>query len=853
MRIEVADASTNAEVVSREPPPRPPRIRRADIVGAIACCALVLIAFAPVVFGGRTLSAAGKGAAGVTGTAPFPGQPPADYSPDFRPDQGASTWQFEPWARVNERTYSEGELPFWNPYQGSGTPQAANMQSAPFDPLLLAVNLHPTQRVWDFSIVAAFVLGALATFIFARVLGLFTVPAVVASAAFSLSGYFFLYSNNQFSRSYAYLPIVLTLVEVTLRSRRSWPVFALGIAVAGNLVVGMPEASLFVLGTAAAYGIVRIIEQRREVPLSVAIPRVGGGFLLGVVVASPLLLSFREFEALSSNAHKGSSGQGSDADQTWGLLNLVAPFFHGIKKAFASPGVRDWCGGAVAVAALVGVSGRRVTCQSHAWLFLAGSVLLLAKIYDLHVLAWVGRLPILRQANFPLFASPVAMFGVAMLAGIGIQVIWTRDLVMRRFLAFLGVGVVALAAVALTGDNWDLVTRPPDSDIFRAWGIAAAGGLLVIVGVVLARYLDARAAACIAALAIVVELFVLAPFSIYAERSDPYVKPAWYSYVQTALRGDPHARVFGLDAKLFPNTSAGLGLQDITMVDALYVERYWRFIKSFVQPSIETRFNGGPYASEETRVARYRSNPMFDLLGVRAFVTQQDLETASTGTPSTPGHVALRLVGQSDDTKVYENLAAYPRWVVHRVKRVDDEDAAFRYLRQRVRPRRGVSTANAFDPRAEAVVESSRSLHAPRGDCSGDTDEVAVTGYTSNSVEMRVDAECAGLLVLPDTYFPGWSATVNGNERQVLATDGAFRGVLVPRGASTVEFHYEPSQFSLGVGLAVSGIAVFGIVVIVTVVRRRRTRATDAATRRDGRVSAAHTARRASWRREYDE
>jgi Bacterial membrane protein YfhO len=831
LRIDVADPTTDAEVVSPEPAPSRPRIRGADIVGAIACCAIVLIAFAPVIFGGRTLSAAGKGAAGVTGTAPFPGQPPADYSPDFRPDQGASTWQFEPWARVNERTYSEGELPFWNPYQGSGTPQAANMQSAPFDPLLLAVNLHPTQRVWDFSIVAAFVLGALATFVFARVLGLFPVPAVVASAAFSLSGYFFLNSNNQFSRSYAYLPIVLTLVEVTLRSRRSWPVFALGIAVAGNLVVGMPEASLFVLGAAAVYGVVRIIEQRHEVAPSVAIARVGGGFLLGVVVASPLLLSFREYEALSSNAHKGSSGQGSQADPTWGLLNLVAPFFHGVKKAFTSPGVRDWCGGAVLVAALVGVSGRRVTRQAHAWLFLAGSVLLLVKIYDLHVLEWVGRLPILRQANFPLFATPVAMFGVAMLAGIGIQVIWTRDLVVRRFLAALGVAAVVLAAIMLTGDSWHLITLPTGSDIFRAWGIAAAGALIVIVGAVIARYLDARAAACIAALAVVVELFVLAPFSIYAERSDPYVKPAWYSYVQTALKGDPHARVFGLDAKLFPNTAAGLGLQDITMLDALYVERYWRFIKSFVQPSVVTRFNGGPYASEETRVARYRSNPMFDLLGVRAFVTQQELETASPGIPSTPGHVALRLVGQTDDTKVYENVAAYPRaWVVHRVARVDDEDAAFRYLRQRVRPQRDVSTSPAFDPLTEAVVESSGSLRAARGACTGASDNVDVTGYTSNSVSMRVDAECAGLLVLPDTYFPGWSATVNGKDRQVLATDGAFRGVLVPRGASTVEFHYEPSQFPLGVGLAVSGIAVFGIVVIVTVVRRRRG-TTDVATR----------------------
>ena len=103
---------------------------------------------------------------------------------------------------------------------------------------------------------------------------------------------------------------MLTLIELTLRSRRSWPVFTLGIAVAGNLVVGMPEASLFVLGAAAAYGVARIIQQRHEVPLSLAIARVGGGFLLGVAIASPLLLSFRQYEAFSFNTHKGSSRAG---------------------------------------------------------------------------------------------------------------------------------------------------------------------------------------------------------------------------------------------------------------------------------------------------------------------------------------------------------------------------------------------------------------------------------------------------------------------------------------------------------------------------------------------------------------
>ena len=126
--------------------------------------------------------------------------------------------------------------PLWNPYQAAGSPLAANMQSAVFDPLLLAVNLHPTPLTWDLSIIGAFVLGAAAAYLFGRILGLDVVPAVVASAAFSVSGWFILYSNNGFSRSYVYLPLLFLLVELVLRSRRLLPVLGLGVAIAGDLL-----------------------------------------------------------------------------------------------------------------------------------------------------------------------------------------------------------------------------------------------------------------------------------------------------------------------------------------------------------------------------------------------------------------------------------------------------------------------------------------------------------------------------------------------------------------------------------------------------------------------------------------
>ena len=145
--------------------------------------------------------------------------------------------------------YADGELPLWNPYQGAGAPLAANMQSAVFDPLLLAVNLHPTPLTWDLSIDRRLRAGR------CRRVPVRTRPR--ASASFRRSspaprsrsaGGSSCTATTSFSRSYVFLPLLFLLVELVLRSRRLLPVLGLGVAVAGNIYVGMPEASFFVIG-----------------------------------------------------------------------------------------------------------------------------------------------------------------------------------------------------------------------------------------------------------------------------------------------------------------------------------------------------------------------------------------------------------------------------------------------------------------------------------------------------------------------------------------------------------------------------------------------------------------------------
>ena len=67
-----------------------------------------------------------------------------------------------------------------------------------------------------------------------------------------------------------------------------------------------------------------------------------------------------------------------------------------------------------------------------------------------------------------------------------------------------------------------------------------------------------------------------------------------------------------------------------------------------------------------------------------------------------------------------------------------------------------------------------------------------ITAYTDNDVTLDVDTPAAGVVVLHDVYYPGWTARVDGVDRPVLRTDLLFRGVEVPAGHHMVEFAYHP-------------------------------------------------------------
>jgi uncharacterized membrane protein YfhO len=72
------------------------------------------------------------------------------------------------------------------------------------------------------------------------------------------------------------------------------------------------------------------------------------------------------------------------------------------------------------------------------------------------------------------------------------------------------------------------------------------------------------------------------------------------------------------------------------------------------------------------------------------------------------------------------------------------------------------------------------------------------------SVDVNMPAE--GRLVVAETYFPGWSATVDGRPAQVISANGVFCSVAVGAGKHRVEFRYDPGSFTLGLVLSAVGV-----------------------------------------------
>jgi hypothetical protein len=136
--------------------------------------------------------------------------------------------------------------------------------------------------------------------------------------------------------------------------------------------------------------------------------------------------------------------------------------------------------------------------------------------------------------------------------------------------------------------------------------------------------------------------------------------------------------------------------------------------------------------------------------------------------------------------------------------------------------------SSAFDPLQEVVLNQTAGITPQR--------ELVATAnivrYENQAVTVHTSLNDSGILVLADSYYPGWKAYVDGREARILKANHFFRAVPLSAGTHTVEFRYEPRSFAIGRAVSIvtlSLIVAVSILLYIRNMRKRRQKLTAAA------------------------
>ena len=698
-----------------------------------------------------------------------------------------------------------GELALWNPRLGLGRPFLGVVQPGVLYPLNVVLLLPYPRGVDAFFALHAFV-AAFGARAWCRARGDGETAATFGGALFALSGYYVsqLVGNGSFAVGAAWIPWALAAharaLAGTLSSRRAIAAVAgcLGLMVLG----GDPQAAWFagVLSTTQALG----AGGRR--PLARGLVVVAAAALLAAALAAAQLLPALEVAAV------GRPGGVPLADAShWSfppirLVELVwpaafGPYYserwpiHALYDEGTGVAYEPWSAGiylglATPLLALAALARRRPRAADVALAVTALTLLVVAMGAHAPLFAlfhdWV---PGVRQFRYPeKYLLPVTLC-LTTLAARGLDVVTAepRRLLIVAVVVWAALAVAAMASVHLGGEwvaRW-LGRLPPervhDAGVWLAQRAHRSifVATLMTLGLLVARARRAlpRTLALVVAVVTVADVGIesaqlcdFAPSSLYVETPPPIVAARQRAGAGNFRLYRPSQLIFdapGVPARalLRATLRPDCGLED----DVTQIEAYDNFPLAHMT-ALWTALQGRPLQLLQMTATR------FALLPSSLFRPQPSL----TLVRQWPALQAL----------LAEVTPPPPRAYLAADARVAADDAAAQVL-----------AARDFQPGRSVVLapgDGAQTVAQAVGDC-------RIVADAPERIVIHCRSDRPSFAVLADSWFPGWSARVDGHAAPIVRANLAMRAVPLPAGEHDVAFVYRPAH--LGLGLFISAVA----------------------------------------------
>jgi hypothetical protein len=179
-------------------------------------------------------------------------------------------------------------------------------------------------------------------------------------------------------------------------------------------------------------------------------------------------------------------------------------------------------------------------------------------------------------------------------------------------------------------------------------------------------------------------------------------------------------------------------------------------------------------------------------------------ETVALGTADIlRGVDSYRELSLDSGLTVFENTHALPRaWLVNSLEVMTTELVRDAVLYGKM------PDGRLFESSTIALAETPLATMNPN---LASSDYAHVSAYEPGRIELEVSSKTDAFLVVSESYYPGWIATVDGQAADIVRTDYLVMGLHVPAGIHDVVLSYSPRIFALGAALSVLTLAVFAV------------------------------------------
>ncbi|MBI5561486.1 MAG: YfhO family protein [Deltaproteobacteria bacterium] len=724
-----------------------------------------------------------------------------------------------------------GEFPLWNPYAYSGSPLLATLQPGVLYPPNLLLVLMPFDLAFNWLIIIHFIMAGVFTFLLLRELRAGIAASIIGGLTFMLGGYLFSTHNvmsTLFSAAWAPIALFVFLRSIRRASYRLAVITGCVLAVmfmGGGIETVIGTCGLLTFLALMPTAIDTEVDAAPFAPVSKRLALLACAAAIFLLLAAVQLLPFIELARLSTRA----GGLSYQEATTWSFdlkdfaqFFVPDPFGYGVSSA-KYWGNQSWLktiylGPIPFILSFFFLSDPRRKVLPFVLLAALSMTLALGRNSAIYALlyAWF---PVFGKLRFPVKFLFLAFLLVSISAGLGYDsFISNRARLGRPVIVILALSF--FAAIAFGGlyhfeneARGFLIGRGIDYPEYNRAGINLFNAKRLLFFTIAASIIIygawktprlARALPYLLTALLTIDLFFAHQGYYQTTLASEYHRSGG---IMEFLKKDPElARAF-----VTPKTMTG----NLDAVDVKQIARFTRERMNLDKEKLQG-YNLEHRVFDTTGVEvmqRADYSAFYDLIRLQKRPDEtQLLSLLNVKYVISAPKIAsrrYRLVRAAGSIKVYENTAHTPRfYTVGAWRVIKDRQAYMNALLDK-----------GFSPMQEALLEEEPFAGGTPASADAPRDEaVKVVSYRNDSIELSVRRSTPGLLVASETWYPGWTAYVDGVETKVLKADYIIRAVPVGRGGHAVRLAYRPWTFR--VGGAASGLTLAGVVAYLAAGRR---------------------------------